>query len=192
MRPDLFRYRITPRSRQSVPEFVSLLHATRSARSNADKLPSPLLLPPSLLSAAHERTLLLQLLLANPPSLERPPQEQHVIGRYFILGFTITAASFFLPLPITASVITAVVSWRRRDADASAVVRRAGYLSRDGNLRAGNGPRSTSAHLFCPFVCVSLPFFSFLATDFSLMNAICHVVFRFFFFFFFIFVRAFI
>jgi hypothetical protein len=49
---------------------------------------------------------------------------------------------FTHPLPLAAA-ITAVVPRRRRDADASAVVRRAGSLSRDGNLHAGIGPPST-------------------------------------------------
>ena len=56
-------------------------------------------------------------------------------------------------LPLAPS-ITAVVPRRRRDGDAGAVVRRAGYLSRDRNLRASNGcpfppPPTFSVRLMC-------------------------------------------
>ena len=77
----------------------------------------------------------------------------------------IAATSFFSPSPLPlASAITAVVSRRRRDADAGAVVRRAGYPSRGGNLRAGCGTPFRPAHLLCPFACVLLLSF-FLASD---------------------------
>jgi hypothetical protein len=62
-------------------------------------------------------------------------------------------------LPL-ASIIIAVVPWRRRDGDASAVSRRAGSLSRDGNLRAGSGPPVLPPPTFTVrLLCVSLPLF---------------------------------
>jgi hypothetical protein len=64
---------------------------------------------------------------------------------------------FTHPLPL-ASTITGVVPRRRRDADASAVVRRAGSLSRGRNLRAGIGPLPLTPAP-SPFVCVLLPLF---------------------------------
>ena len=80
-------------------------------------------------------------------------------GNSFISGFTtrITVACFFSPPPLTTGVCHhAVVPRRRRDADAGAVVRRAGSLSRGGNLHAGIGPPSAPSRSVS-VCCVLLP-----------------------------------
>jgi len=75
-------------------------------------------------------------------------------------GFMIAVASSLSPPPSPlAYVITAVVSRRQRGADVSAAVRRAGSLSRGGNLSAGSGPPFSPSPrpALSPFVCVLLP-----------------------------------
>jgi len=76
---------------------------------------------------------------------------------------TVASSLSFPPLPL-ASVITAVVSRRWRGALVSAAVRRAGSLSRGGNLRAGSGPPFPPRPASSPFVCVLLPPFLFFCS----------------------------